>query len=1123
MSSVQNLSRMGSLAMHTLTEGSPTERLLLGGAAAVIGAYIVIKIYGLACRLFAKAHPPYVSIYKLSGDRKKAIEEEVRRKYQAVAPAPSPASTPVSSIAPPQIQSHPLLKKLEINGVEVTKEKEAQLADALHAFHKLKTSIPKEEEGFLFLTEQYLKSSGSGLSSVVVWGEKQLKFSNMADTNKAFADLAQKLKQVELSLSEVKKSERVIAKAYFDSSSSKDIYSLSELYEIVQLQAPHILCSYEIQSKKQQIEEGKKKLHATRLNIVDKTRLTLSDVLLKGLITDFHQKHPELVAIFGGQIETLHFVVDNICWHALDRSLELIENNLIPSKEKQVAVRLADYQLQLAKIMKDETKRAQAQAYLVQILTNPSESAMESLVKLLLIEADSTERSALIKKVQAPELTSAEEAATQELGRLEAVQSFYHVAELLSGALEKGKEAFLPKNGGTTPSGPTLERILSETQPLTSPVKAGQTYAVQIDKVCKTVVNAGETAVQTVAGCRWDQAIETLNQELVKIPKLTTDVCTQLVEQGWTDFKDREALFPITGKHRWLITKAMIANKLTQGPLGKEGKKLLHEVGKRANSFTKTVYGRFVSAFLAFDQRTRWAKPGEFKLADSIATTLIDSISECHQALTRVKKDAATVPGRREDAIVRAVTKGLHPQASNKSSADTVFVGKLIYQFLSILQPKGLQDDFQKILTTSMTKPEMEESSFISNLFETYNQKISPVLGPWVKPVGDFLFRALENIIEKQSTNNVVSQLSDVINPIILNAALVNLLTPDPNKSSDRSEKNIVADEEENDGFVLTPDSSESSDLCEIADEEKNDGFNRVPGQWGNKEQIQELLLERSECEVEIKALETQLEVQKTAGADLGNIIQAITQKKQQLAALELKLAPALLRHHVIEAVPSGLVNYVVEFTADLFELAQYPRVIRHIVFNILEKTVESLAASSNEAGPEEAANLLQQPITTTEKLSVFDFLFTDRLKEEFGAKILSLFVSIDPKAKTWSGSAVQLLANLTKKIHRAPGLLVFSGIQQKVESLIKEKFKSDQAFKWSAAKMVVAINNKILAFAQDQTKDGMAAAITGQLQQIVGVKEAAEQMTPTSTAPTSTDSVAPENHSSSRYSSSNQ
>src|SRR6185436_11560723 len=59
--------------------------------------------------------------------------------------------------------------------------------------------------------------------------------------------------------------------------------------------------------------------------------------------------------------------------------------------------------------------------------------------------------------------------------------------------------------------------------------------------------------------------------------------------------------------------------------------------------------------------------------------------------------------------------------------------------------------------------------------------------GPWIKPVGVFLIQALENIIERQSTHNFASQLSDLLDPANINAALVDFLNPD--KAQDKPDE----------------------------------------------------------------------------------------------------------------------------------------------------------------------------------------------------------------------------------------------------------------------------------------------------------------------------------------------
>jgi hypothetical protein len=558
--------------------------------------------------------------------------------------------------------------------------------------------------------------------------------------------------------------------------------------------------------------------------------------------------------------------------------------------------------------------------------------------------------------------------------------------------------------------------------------------------VSKGIVGAGESAVQAVVGQCWDGALLTLEEELKKIQNLSPAVCDDIVRLGWTGFKDRQALFSITGQQRWLITKKMIVSRLAQGQLQQKAKKLLQEVGSGTASFIKTLHGRFVSALLAFDKRTRDAQPNEFRPADRIATTLIDSVSKCHEALTRVKKGEFSEAGKRENAIVRELNEAVHPHASNKSSADTVFFGKLIYQLLSILQPEGLKEDIRKVVTTALTNPGAEELSIISKFFETYNQKVLPAIAPWLKPFGDFLLQALENIIEKQSTSNVASQLSNLLDPVNINASLVDFF---------------------------------KQDESEIKDE------------------IGRLLDARSAHDFEVKTLEEQIEALKKAGTSEGiaKITEALILKKQELAKLDLELAPELLRRMIIANVEPEYVGYALQFVEDLFELIQYPRVVRHVVFNILEKTVESLATSLNDVGSEEDQRvLLEQPIRQKENKSVFDFLFSDQLKNYSGNKISALFWSISPKTNSWAGMLAQAAARTV-----IPGHLVFYGVQRKIESLIMKKFRNEQAINWSVAKLVVALNSRIQAFTQNSGNEGMTARIAIRLKSVLGVKEKQE------------------------------
>ena len=221
----------------------------------------------------------------------------------------------------------------------------------------------------------------------------------------------------------------------------------------------------------------------------------------------------------------------------------------------------------------------------------------------------------------------------------------------------------------------------------------------------------------------------------------------------------------------------MIIQRLAKDSLQLKGKEILKGVGKGATTFIKTLYGRLVTALLAFDRQTRVAQQDDTKPADRIARTLIDSVLECHEALTRAKKkNPYSLVGQRENEVVKELTGKMHASASNKPSADTVFLGKLILELLSILQPGGLTEDIRTALTTALTNPGESEPTLIKKVFETYKQKISPAAASGLKLVEGLLIKALENIIEKKSASNVASQLSDLLDRRSINASIVGLL-----------------------------------------------------------------------------------------------------------------------------------------------------------------------------------------------------------------------------------------------------------------------------------------------------------------------------------------------------------
>lgn len=143
----------------------------------------------------------------------------------------------------------------------------------------------------------------------------------------AFAELEENLRKVGLSLKNLIQSGMPIALARFKDETNKEIHDLADLYQTVK--GSHILSSFEVAKAKIQ-------LHESRLKIIDKTLSTLRAVLINDFVSSFGEKHKELYTIFGSNPETLQFVLENICWHALDRVFETVETTFIPSKEAQL-------------------------------------------------------------------------------------------------------------------------------------------------------------------------------------------------------------------------------------------------------------------------------------------------------------------------------------------------------------------------------------------------------------------------------------------------------------------------------------------------------------------------------------------------------------------------------------------------------------------------------------------------------------------------------------------------------------------------------------------------------------------------------------------------------------------
>ncbi len=1059
MTSVKNLSSLGSIAIHTLREGSVTERIVLGTALFATAALLAYKIVQMASSFFAKAVPPVaLPRFEMTPEAAAALDRNLQARYPLPAIEP-PRRSAAPSHPAPQAPSFSLLASLTFNESVVPQEMEVSLAEALHLYQELKTEIGGDEDRFVFLATSYLQFGAAELPSLVRWEEKGVEVTIPPHYNQAFDHLEGKLRAVGLSLKNVKRSEKPLARAQFKDGTTKEIQTLADLYQTVKLQGPQILSSFEVKIKEQQVAEAKVQLHKSRMNIIDKTLSTLRAVLIKDFVTSFAEKHKELYTIVGSNPETLHFVLENICWHALDRALETVENTFIPSKEAQQKVRKIDLEAQLAHVLKDKAKLERAQAYLVQILANPdNHEAMAGLVTLLLAEEAIPERDSLVKKLQTPGLQFQEESVEQELGRLQGVQKFYHTVTIAVAVADEGKNALLQGSGDADQREKiTLRRLSSPIPRRNSAADGLVTYADQIDGLSNGIVRAGATAVEEVVGQRWQESLVSLDEELAKVPHLTPDVCMRIIELGWVKFDQRQALLLIDGHHRWLITQKMIVQKLARDSLQQKGKELLHVAGRGAAFFFRTMYGRFVTALLAFDRRTRLADGA--KPADRIATTFFDSVLQCHQALTQVQRKRPAAVGKREDSVVKELEDNgeMHPSAVNKPSADTVFLGQLILQLLSVLQPEGLTEDIRKVLTKALTNPGDAEPTLIRSAIQKYNESIRPAAEPWVKPIGAFLVHALQNIIEKKSTHNFASELSDRLDRVTLNAALIDFLKEDDSKIS-------------------------------IVEQQPAGRKERVKWYREDEDRIRTLLEERSGLDGTVRALEKRLEELKAAplGEALREITAALISTKMTMATIDLELAPQLLRRVVIANVPSNFVGYAVQFVDDLFELMQYPKVVRHIVFNVLEKSVNSLAKPLEE----NAEDLLLEPVNAVPDRSFFDFLFSDRLKTSIGDKIGTLFRSMSPADNSWSTMGF-VVKTLTKTLPL--GYFIFSNIQSKIEELIQKKFESREAINWSAARLVVTLNSRIQAYAQDLTDKGMKAVVASQLRKIIAPKEKKE------------------------------
>jgi len=546
----------------------------------------------------------------------------------------------------------------------------------------------------------------------------------------------------------------------------------------------------------------------------------------------------------------------------------------------------------------------------------------------------------------------------------------------------------------------------------------------------------------------------------------------------------------------------------------KKGGELVCGVGKGVAYFFKNIYGRLVTALLAFHSRTIGAEKDP-KPADRIARGFIDSLVQCHAALQKAKKvkhDAYSI----EDLVVKELEKNgeMHPSASNKQSADVVFLGKLIIELLSVLQPEGLAADIRKMLTTALLQPGESEPTMIQKVIDAYNEKIRPTAGPWIKPVSIFLFQALENIIEKRSTTNFASQLSNLLSPESVNAYIVEFLNTE----------------------------------TEVPITQRGEYEERKPDKWYREDGINCLrfLQQRVELDATIKRIELYLESVKQAtqlsatphvypSASIGNSnleqqeippvpidviardlvitpqasprtsiansnlepeekpldpIEVITgdliKKKKELALLDKELVPLLLRRMVIASMPSGLAEmmtgYLVEVVEEFSQLIQDPRILRHIIFNILEKTIHELAIplEENQEKPP-----LKEGVTPSINQSVFDYLFSDNFKREFGMKIFGLFSSLTLQNSVWGWVANKAVETVN------PGKYLFNKIQEMIEGEIIKKYDGNsQVINCSVVTLISAIDAKIHALAEDKTDKGMTARIATQLSNLIGVKD---------------------------------
>lgn len=1049
MNPIPNLYNLGSMVVQTLFSGSIFERIGLGTALFTTGTVVANGVIQLVSGFFARPRPRVtLPRYELSQQAKEDLERKVREKY-FLPFVEAPKNIIELNNPVPRLLSYSSLESLTFNEMLVTQEMAVPLARALHAYQELKTKIGKEDS-FIFLAMRFLQSGSDGLPSVVIWEEKARKLTIPSNSNKKFADLENQLSKVGLSLKNLIRSENPIALARFKDETSKEIYDLADLYQTVKLHGSHFLRSFEAelqnQQVKQQVEEAKIQLHYSRMNIIDKTLLALKFVLLNDFIDSFEYKYQEFYTIVGSNPETLNFVLDNICWHALDRVFEIVEDTFILSKEAKQKARKIDLEVRLAQVLKDGEKLKQAQACLLQILEKPDNNeAMEALVKLLLAEEGyCSERDVFITKLKENEPQFKEDNCEQELERLQEVQKFYHKVKIAAVASVFAKGLLL-ENGDKGSKWKIIEERIISPMPLGECVVDNRpTYAKQIDELSSTIVKTGSAAIEEVVDQKWQESLLLLDEELATVSHLSPELCAAIVEQGWVNFQQGQELRFITVEHRWLITKKMIVQRLSKETLQQKGQEILQQVGKRGVNFFNTMYGRLVTAFLAFDQRTRKASKEGFKPADRIAMTFFDTVLQSHQALVQVKKVGSDTAGSRENSILKELEKneGIHPNALNKPSADTLFLRILILRLSTVLQPEGLAEDIRRMLTKDFSNLGELEPNFIRNAIQKYSESIDSDAKTWAKSLGVFLIEVLQHFIETKSADNFARALSDLLDPANLNALLIDFLKVDDSKIS-------------------------------IVERKSTERKERVKWYSEDEEFIRKRLEARSELAVKIKANQRE---------DL-KCHDEVFALKRELASLDLELAFQLLRRLVIANVDSSFAGYAIQFVEDLFELMQYSRIVRHIVFNVLEKSVDFLAQPLDK----DAGEFLYGSVNEIENQSAFDFFFSDQLKTNLGDKIATVFSDMSPTAGQWH-PLVWMSQTAVKIVD--PGKWFFTQIQAKLEKLIKIKFGSDEAVKWSASKLVVTLNNRILAFAQDQSSEGMKTVTASQLRKIIGSKE---------------------------------